>query len=206
MQLYKDTKIYIFCPGNFHTGGAELLHQLCSQLMCFDIEAYMVYLPMTSDYDAENPVSDFYRKYHVRWTSQIEDNERNILIVYEGITNYLYVTKKIRRVLWWLSVDNYFTSLTGFIKSLSVANYTKKPLPNFFWFRQGDSEVEHWVQSEYARQFVSVNLQSTDSVYMVEDYINQVFLKTSEAVDLNKKKDMVIFNPKKGMEYTQRLT
>ena len=45
MKIYHDTKIYVLCPANSRSGGPELLQQLTSQLIKFNLNAYMFYVP-----------------------------------------------------------------------------------------------------------------------------------------------------------------
>lgn len=44
MKIYPDTVVYILSPAKGHTGGIELLHQLCSQMIQFGVNAVMVYI------------------------------------------------------------------------------------------------------------------------------------------------------------------
>lgn len=98
-----------------------------------------------------------------------------------------------------MSVNNYLSHLVK--KFLSNLNDTlAKPLAKFFYFGKEDSDVEHFVQSEYARQFVKLNGIAADKVHMVEDYLNQTFLTRAAQVDLSKKENIVAYNPKKGFE------
>ncbi|MBR4642199.1 MAG: hypothetical protein IKO74_05675 [Selenomonadaceae bacterium] len=95
MKLYPDSKVYIFCPGNYAGGGPELLHQLASALISFGVETYTVYGAMTKGiFNPEDPVHDAYKKYHVPYTVQLEDNSKNAIIIPETITYELYGGKK----------------------------------------------------------------------------------------------------------------
>ena len=204
MNIYSDTKIFIVAPGNHHTGGVELLHQLCSEMISMGLDAYMVYYP-TINFNKDNPVDDFYRKYHLPYAATIEDVPHNILIVNETATQYLYMTKNIRRVLWWLSVDNYFTSLSIQMNILSKSNLTTKKISKFFYFTDLDDDIEHWVQSEYARQFIDLNIGKEKSIKFVGDYLNQEFLGKHPKNSLIKKQDMIVYNPIKGFDFTKKL-
>ena len=204
MKIYPDTKVYVLCPANYHTGGAELCHQLCSQLIIFGVDAYMCYFG--GDASVSNPVHEFYAKYHLPYAFDVEDSDRNIFVVYEGPTEFLYMTKKIRRVLWWLSADNFLVCLSEALLSLpKCMRLDSEPLPKVFSFHNADNDLIHFVQSEYARRFVKVNGIPDDRIFMVEDYLNQTFLQRAAHVDLAAKKNFVAFNPKKGFEATEQL-
>lgn len=200
MKIYCGTKVYILCPAVWVTGGPTLLHQLASQLKALGIDARMVYLPPAGiKYD--NPVAPDYEKYHVDLADDIDDDEKNILIVFETYPWGLSYGKKIRKIFWWLSVDNYFDSITRYVNSIDIRKVTICPLDNFYVF--SDKQVIHWCQSEYARQFVRCNGVPDERIYMVEDYLSQNFQQGEP--DLSRKKDIVAYNPKKGLEYTEKL-
>ena len=113
MKLYPDSKVYIVCPGNFYTGGAELCHQLASKLLSMGIQTYIYYQPMINHkFDEKAPVHDALKKYHVPYAFELEDEPHNILIAPEASTISLYFTKKSQRVIWWLSVDTYIWHVT----------------------------------------------------------------------------------------------
>ena len=101
----KKKRIYIACPANFATGGPELLHQLCHKLNSFGYVAYMYY------YDAKenlNPIHERFIQYNNQFVTEIEDVVDNILIVPEIRVNLLKKYKNVRKIIWWLSVDNFF--------------------------------------------------------------------------------------------------
>ncbi len=203
MRLYPDSKVYIVCPGNVNSGGPELLHQLCSQLIAFGVNAFMFYTPSTS-FNAKDPVRPFYKKYHVPYTFQGEDSPRNIIVLPEVSNPTLYMTKLSQRVFWWLSVDNYIGNVASTIGA-RMSNALASHMPKIFYFGKDDGDIDHWVQSEYARQFVKLNGVPDYKIYMVEDYLNQAFLSRAARVDLTAKKNFVAYNPKKGFEVTQQL-
>ena len=207
MKLYPDTKVYVLCPGNLQTGGPELCHQFASMLISLGVQAYVCYyksLGTNVTFDEKNPVHDFYRKYHVPYVFEPEDKPHNILILPETTTYFLYQSRKIQFVIWWMSVDNYLVYCAKMFNSY-LKNPLSKTLPKFFYFGKEDSNITHFVQSEYARQFLKLNGITDNKIYMVEDYLNQEFLNRAAHVDLSTKKNIVAYNPKKGFEITQCL-
>ena len=110
MKLYPDSKVYICCPGNIQTGGPELCHQLASQLISFGVSVFMVYgANSTIPFNPDDPVHDAYKKYHVPYATSVEDDSKNIAILPEAFI--LQGAKKIRRVIWWMSVNNYIKKI-----------------------------------------------------------------------------------------------
>ena len=204
MKLYSDTKVYILCPANIHSGGPELCHQLCSQLIQFGVNASMLYTQINSNFNPADPVHDLYKKYHVPYTFAPEDSEHNVLILPETSSVGLYLFKKIQRVFWWLSVDNYIKSISQVIDG-QMSNALSEPMPKFFYFDKADGDLEHWVQSEYARQFIKLNGVPENKIYVVEDYLRQDFLLSAAQIDLNRKQNIIAFNPLKGTEVTANI-
>ena len=207
MRLYPDSKVYIFCPGNINSGGPEVLHQLCSTLIQFGVNAFMLYMPNTPNdpsFNVADPVHTFYKKYHLPYTFNFEESERNIIILPEVAISLPYMIRITQRVFWWLSVDNYIDNVAGSIgwrKNYALVS----PMPKIFYFGKDDGDITHFVQSEYARLFVKLNGVPDYKIYMVEDYLNQAFLSKAAQVDLSRKENFVAYNPKKGFEVTQQL-
>ena len=177
------------------------MHQLGSQLMARGIKVKMVYLPDDGK-QYVNPVEKEYEKYHLEWTQEISDEPQNALIVYETFTAGLYWGSNIQKVLWWLSVDNYFVALRRYFNNLQMQEITTNPLHRLFAFDKRD-KVIHWCQSKYARQFVLCNGVPEEWIFMVEDYLSPGFL--SGEMDLSQKENIVAFNPRKGWENTKKL-
>ena len=100
MKIYPDSKIYIISPGNIHSGGPELVHQLASQLLKMDYNVNMFYLPANANFDPADPVDPYYRKYHIPFARNLEINSKNVMIVPESSSLNLYVSKEIRRIMW----------------------------------------------------------------------------------------------------------
>ena len=71
-------------------------------------------------------------------------------------------------------------------------------------FENEDSDIEHWIQSEYARQFIRINGISEDKIYFVGDYLNQAFLSKVTEINLSEKENWVAYNPSKGFEITEQ--
>ena len=200
LRLFPDTKVYITCPGNSHTGGPELLHQLCSLLLQYGVNAMMLY---TSG-NFYNPVNPVLKKYHLPYVFSAEDTPHNVIVLYETIGSNYFDCTRLQKIFWWLSVDNYLERISDAIlerKKFAL----DKPVPRFFYFQENEKDTEHWVQSEYARQFILINGVPEKNIYLVEDYLNQAFLSKALTVDLNKKENIVAFNPKKGLEITKKL-
>lgn len=204
MKIYPDSKIYIISPGNIHSGGPELVHQLASQLLKMDYDVNMFYLPSSGTFNPADPVDPLYRKYYIPFVRNLEISHKNVMIVPESSSLNLYVSKKIRRVMWWMSVDNYINNLCNILKRFKQ-NPLESTMPKFFYFDKEDYDVEHWVQSDYAEIFIKKNGIKSSQIHTVRDYLNEAFLNKASHIDISKKENIVAFNPVKGFEFTQKL-
>ena len=204
MKIYPESKIYIISPGNIHSGGPELVHQLASQLLKMDYNVAMFYLPANANFDPADPVDPFYRKYHIPFVRNLEISHKNIMIVPESSSLNLYVSKEIRRIMWWMSVDNYVNNLCNILKKFKQ-NPLESTMPKFFYFDPEDKDIEHWVQSEYAEIFIKKNGIVDKQIHQVRDYLNEAFIRRASHIDISQKENIVAYNPVKGFEFTQKL-
>ena len=222
MKVYSDTRIYIVAPAGRATGGPELLHQLCFHLRNdLKMDAYMFYQPE----DREDPVHPAYRKYAVPYVTKIEDSEKNILIVPEvvGLMRVIDNYERIRKVIWWLSIDNFYISklendsvIKGWRGRLNyLAHMFLKreifELPEIAMEKHKDYELindetvssayMHLAQSHYAMNYLKRH--GIKNVEYLSDYLNEDFLKIK--TDLKNKEDIILYNPHKGYKFTSIL-
>lgn len=225
IKIYPNSKIYVVAPAKSATGGPELLHQLVFHLRNdLKIDAYMYYLP---NYVLD-PIHPEYKNYNNPYVKEIEDNKRNLIIVPEVISGIKTLSNfsKIRKVVWWLSVDNFYLSLilsskkTFFfrntinkvsnlilnkaifnINELALKKLTQLNLSKLLeQVRQVDFNL---VQSYYAMQHLESNNIPKNKIFYLSDYLNESFLKIQ--TDLIKKENIVAYNPKKGFTFTKKI-
>ncbi|WP_147319893.1 glycosyltransferase family protein [Chitinophaga silvisoli] len=189
----------MMCPPQTATGGPELLHQLVSALSSkgFDISIY--YVPVQ-----ENPVHENYLKYNCKFVTQIEDDPQNILIIPEALLFKTKAFKHIRKCVWWLSIDNLFKyglspRFYQYIRRLGGENLFRKSV--MIGEVKGKFDY-HIAQSYYAIDFLDKH--GIKAGYL-SDYLNTDFLQDSRQVDYNKKLPQVLYNPKKGIEFTKQI-
>ena len=193
MLLYPNSKVYVICAGGIRSDNAELCHRLCSTLILLGIDTKIVYISVVKNFDPEHPVHPAYKSFQTPYTYEVEDNPKNIFIVPETMNSLLYSVKNIRRVIWWLSVDNYFRDIA--LKAASkLKNILDEPAPRFFSFHRGDSDVEHWTQSEYAKTFLKLNGIPDEKIYHIGDFVSPALVKLQSKVDFKRKKNRVAFN------------
>ena len=204
LKININTKIFVACPANSATGGPELLHQLVYELVNLGFNAYMHYYRCT---EGKNPVHKAYIGYGNKFIDVLEDSENNILIVPEVNTELLYNYNKIQKVIWWLSVDNHFSFLNSsnkikkYIKNI-LYNLHLYPKQKLYRFNKKENII-HFVQSEYARQMLKS--RGINNAYFLGDYLNDLFTEQQTKNINTKKENIVIYNPKKGIEFTKAI-
>ena len=212
LKIEKKTKIYILAPSNSATGGPECLHQLGYNLKkIFNLKnIFMVYLPLNDS----NPVHKNYRHYGLKNLRNITDNQNNILIIPEhySFLKFSLKFKKITKVIWWLSIDNYFAFKFRAENSKYLRSFIKIPfnlissinrlinynfgiltyhdyLKLFYSFINIGKQREihqasfHLAQSYYAYNFLKEKLKNVKLLY---DYQNQKIIKNSKRNEIKK--------------------
>lgn len=205
IKISDNTKVYVACPANKATGGPELLHQIVYQLRKLNIDALMYYYNSRGKI---NPIHNAYSHYENPFTNFVSDSKENILIVPEINTNLLSNYKKIQKIIWWLSVDNYYAWTRPF-------QFSKIYLYKiFFFFRYFKTEfilnkhfeepINHLVQSYYALEHLLSHKINKNQISYLSDYLNKDFLASFNRRS-TQKNNLVIYNPKKGFQFTQKL-
>ncbi|HNX88390.1 MAG TPA: hypothetical protein PKH58_04865 [Paludibacteraceae bacterium] len=214
IKVSSDSKIYVICPADRETGGTELAHQLVDCLIHKGIDAYIVYVDDEKYVDAEIPVS--FGKYLVHVAPEPVDDEKNVVVCPEAIFSFALSLKKIQIIFWWMSVDNFFLDARMFSQLNFFGIYTTlryvygryirhQPLFGKMTISKLKSVKNrhlHVFQSEYARQFLlSVGINDP---MPLSDYIDTDFINNS-LTDLHKKENIILYNPRKGFEFTKKI-
>ncbi|MBR3623230.1 MAG: hypothetical protein IKN43_07795 [Selenomonadaceae bacterium] len=203
IKLTKNSKIYILCPRGIRTGGPTLMHQLASEIVKIygdSITPFMRYYNISY----KNAPADAYSEYHIKTAYDIVDSPENLVIVPETATDFLKFCPKCQKVIWWLSVDNYVSHLQTVYSDFLKAGKFLFPLPAPFNFSGGD-DIFHFAQSRYALNFLRVNKISEDKIFYVGDYLQLIFLQRAKHIDISQKEPIVVYNPKKGGDFTEKL-
>lgn len=187
-------KIFIGCPAGKATGGPELLHQLCYKLNLFDYNAIMYYYNVPYEYREKDMVHPNYKKYHTPYVFEYPDQENHILIAPEIAIDTLEKCKLGQPILWWLGLDNYFVYLKR--HGLNVER------DGLDAYHLKERNVIHFVQCYYVKDFVQNKLEiPSNKIHYLSDYLNTEF----QHGNADYKEDIILYNPKKGMDYTKLL-
>ena len=191
MREKNNIEFYIFAPAGVTSGGPELAHQLCHTINSLTkYDAYMCYVDTSNRYhensfpvDIDSPAA--YQEYETTHALSKEeiDKEENVVVVPEGLTYSFRGISKAKKVLWWMSVDNYLVSTRG---------------ENLQELR--DTVQLHLLQSYYAKKYVEQEFFSAKALFLT-DYIN--LLHGQFMLPGMYRRDVVLYNPKKGREYIE---
>lgn len=215
LKIYPDTKIYVHCPAGKTTGGVELLHQLVSFLRDNNKLSYVVYY-------GEQPhnIPDDYSIYNIYSSENVEDNPHNIEVYTESMCKALSENNRTtQKFIWWLSIDNYYICTAKDLPLSDIFSWNKRMGIIFLLHR-----IKHFILGEnlfsnkislfnkkyldyacgYQCEYIHDFLQKKGYTQLLplKDYINEDY--SSEMITKNRQ-DIVLYNPSKGMEFTQKL-
>lgn len=198
IELSKKSKIYIAAPAGVATGGPELLHQLAFELKSSGYDVSMYYWPNCNTY----PIHSNYVGYGIKKADYIIEHSDNVIILPETLAYLARNLRKIQIVVWWLSIDFYFLSRKGFRGWITRALFFKLGIRAYHLNKSDLQNVKlHLFQSFYAYLFLKKN--KINACTRLSDYLYSSFLETT--VNLREKRNIVAYNPKKGLHFTKRL-
>lgn len=227
LKLNKDSIVYIACPANVATGGPELLHQLGLELHKLGVNIYMYYIGH-ENLEMGKVVHENYQRYGLSYVLTFEDHSNNFLILPEAALDMVGQSNYINYIIWWLSVDYVYVrfdlinqiynrnsllsrivckiikliSMLPFFKQL-YQNYSKSLVIRLINLTKRSTRYTHWAQSHYAMNFL--HGIGVHNVEYISDYLRADFVEQAQYVNLKNKQDIVVYNPKKGMEFTQKI-
>lgn len=206
--------IYISCPANSYTGGPTLAHQLCRTLNDSGFHAKMFYYGRNTRIEGRPVVHPNYINFHNDYVFEVPDNENSIIIAVETYTTLLAKYKKAIKVIWWMSVDNFYMCMGSqfdiILNRLKLYHPTmehcKKNAVRKKYQLYKSKEIIHLAQSEYAKQFLLDSGIEEDRIFRLSDFLEDTILENADknAVQSNRKQ-RVLYNPKKGYEFTQKI-
>lgn len=206
ITVSKNSTIYVLCPAYIKTGGPELLHQLVYELNKQNKNAVITYF----DYNKENNnyINEEYKKYvsSYKLVNEIVDKEENIIIFPETFCNTLDLYKHCKKVIWWLSVDNFLQNygIISSFKTLGFVKFLKKLKSKKVCFANKKiyKADYHLCQSYYAIDFLKK--KGINSIGYLSDYINDIYFEEKNVFSY-KKENNVLYNPKKGFKFTKKI-
>lgn len=207
LRITEKSKIYVLCPSNLKTGGTELLHQLVASLLSLNKNAYIAYY-LEGNYNSKKPTPEAFKKYigdHWCLVSDIEDEPYNVAVFPETSLGKSKKYHKLQKCAWWLSVDNYnvMKGMKNRLTQYGIMSFIKHLFLNDYFNDKTIITIPvHFFQSYYAADFARSKGVKDDALFYLSDYINDIYIKP---FDHNDRKNIVAYNPKKGIEFTQKL-
>lgn len=207
MSIVNTDCIYVLCPPSVKTGGPELLHQLVCQLNNLGIRSHIVYW---GEEAKTHPDFEKYLSTSVLRIDDIIDSPSNLLIVPESRTEYLLCFNSIQKAIWWLSVDSFLikNSFKHRKKVYGIWNALYKKITGQIHSRMNEIKCAdyHFCQSYYAIEYLKNTLHIEDNrVLYLSDYINEIYTDNYSGINTEERKNIILYNPKKGGRYTKRI-
>ena len=203
LHLQKNSKVYVVCPAGVVTGGPEDLYELASSLRKLypGIHVYMYYIARRG---VTNPVAPEYEHFGIERAQIIEDSEENVLILPECYTTQLEECTRIKKAIWWLGVDGYYTS-NGLSYNKRWFNSVMLRRFNLQWFFFFNKELRKikWNFVQNRRFYEHLKRKKIPNITYLIDHVNPIF--TTYEIDESIKEDIVLYNPVKGYRFTKRL-
>lgn len=193
-------KIYLCTSNDVMTGGVEATYQLYYSLkqLGFDSKLLLMDVSIHPQFHSnwlelhknsfKKSYPDVYKKYNIDLNDlvyEVEDNEDNLFISPEIFPDMLFAFKNIQKAIWWLSVDN------------GVGQDQRN-----FIIERNTPDIWHFYQSEYAHWFLINN--GVSKMAKLTDFISWEYRNLN--IDFSKKENIILYNPKKGIETTYQLT
>lgn len=131
------------------------------------------------DVQYSDPIPSKYKHYNIKHSTEVEDILDNWVIYPEVWTEKLGTYKNMKKAIWWLSVDNNHGKFQDFL----------------------NSTVTHFYQSFYALDFLQK--KGVEKYLPLFDYIHSKY--TDETFNISDKKNIVCYNPVKGLAITNQI-
>lgn len=186
-------KIIIGAPANRFTGGPTLAHQLCRELIELGYNAKMYYY----NKKGEKVVHEIYQSLSLPYITTLYDDAFTVYVAPETNPDMLKKIKKGVKVIWWMSVDNYFDKYLRSNRNL-ILN-----ILGFFKFNITEKQVFHFAQSYYAIDFLkSINI-AEEKIFFISDYLDDAFINGAKSHTKENRSNIILYSPKRGLELTQ---
>lgn len=169
----------IFLVPFLETGGPENIHQVCSILNKNNIDAKILYVNKSVVHPNR------FKNYNNKIITEFIQSDDTLFVFPEYIQAINFSYLKCKKALWWLSVDN-----SPDIKQLDLKSYLKKCGIDFCFS-----------QSKYSTEYL--NSWNIQNIIDMPDHINLMYYDNLNVY--NERKKVVLFNPKKGIDFTRHI-
>ena len=210
MCLNKRNPVYVMAPPFYKTGGTELCHQLVETINKMGREAHILYT-YSPNGKYLNPAFEKYVEDYTVLDKTLYRKKDITVVIPETLSLEIEKFEHADIYLWWMSVDNYYHGQNwklfyqeyGTLRFMKWLIFGSKFRKKYLKITKMDRVKLHLVQSEYARSFLVDN--GIVNIKKLSDYINPAHFEF-DAVGKNQiKKDIVLYNPSKGWQFTKKI-
>lgn len=197
--LLQNSRIYVACPASNATGGTEALCSLYSIIRGMGYDAYIYYFNATSGI---LPIPERFKKFDIKYVTELDDSQSITLIIPETAPFLSRKYKRAKKIIWWLSVDNYYACLRcqypppDLYQKFRIFRRQRKYGIDF-----ADGSMLHLAQSHYAMSFLE-NLRVKNRAFL-SDSLSEDFLQAEVDLTDSARQNAVLYNPKKGLQFTK---
>jgi hypothetical protein len=190
---YFVKKIFIVAPGNWVSGGPEVLHQLGDVLNGEYRRAWMLYFPTETTHDIHHE----FKRYNVSVASVQDVEPNSIVVLPEAYAPLIGRFPQAQIYFWWLSVDNFFVAAehTRWGNLIGGSRLAKIQLR-----RIRRNVRQHIFQSDYARAFLESNSLAPTS--HLGDYLAEEYIQAATKPRNGPRENILVYNPAKGAQQT----
>lgn len=211
MEVYSNTKIYIFCPEKAVSGGPDALHQLYYYLRQCSYDANLVYF-----FSENTQCEERFEKYDPKIISYKEmiDSEENIIVMPESATYALKRYKNMRKCIWWLGYYWYdgkrpkcwviCRNMIKFVLNRFKRKDARKYVYEHFAVKI-TKDMYHFCGSQYVYDILTARKFS--NVEMLVEPLSLDFINRGMADDLTSanRSDLIPYNPAKPSRIMKKL-
>jgi len=174
--------MFVVCPAGVVTGGPELCHKFVAAVNRITPgRAAVVYFPFSGRHVTPEP----YRRYGAPVATVEDFTPTSTVILPEVYADLVGTAPPCRLWFWWMSVDYFVAGATDVAERVETLR------------RRIDL---HIYSSEYARLYLEAN--ELGPAARLFDYVADEFLA---APPTGQRRDVVAFNPRKGLWRTERV-
>jgi hypothetical protein len=143
----------VFAPAQYYTGGITALYQLCRNLNNY-MDTKIVFIDTFSDEKIENYIHQNYLHFGCAHISQskVHDSKDHIIVIPESRPDLIAKYKFSKKILYWLSVDNFLMSISPISRSIIVKLLNNLLLRGRFdlvWF-DGLSKFKQYLKHDHS--------------------------------------------------------
>lgn len=205
MTSLTNKKFLICAPANFYSGGPTLSHQLCDKLIQRGYQASIFYYNYNGNENA-SPVHPYYKELKLPYTLHVVDEDDCVIITNETFTDIFNNIKRSKKIIWWMSVDFFWDAwkcnipgVKNKIRHFLLKIKCHKEFSRHFDVKRKD--VLHFSQCNYVYDFLIKYGIKKKRIYPLSDFIENIDVPLTSSP----KEDIVLYNPKKGLAFTELL-